>query len=178
MNILFAGGGTGGHLYPALAIARAMVRRNPAVRAHFVGARRGIERDVMPGTEFPYTLVDAHPFYRSQVWKNLQTVSGGARSWLDIRRLAASFRPRVVVATGGYASGVTLAWAAWHRVPIAQHIGDSYPGATARFFARFSHEAYLGFPEAEQFLSMLRHILSGCVQLPASHVCTCRIVCM
>ncbi len=152
VNILFAGGGTGGHLYPALAIARAMVRRNPAVRAHFIGARRGIERDVLPRTEFPHTLVDAHPLYRSEPWKNLTTIAGGARAWRDIGRLARTFRPRVVVGTGGYASGVALAWAAWHRVPIAQHIGDSHPGATARFFARFSHEAYLGFPEAEHFL--------------------------
>ncbi len=152
MNILFAGGGTGGHLYPALAIARALVRRNPAVRAHFIGARRGIERDVLPTTEFPFTLVEAHPLYRSEPWKNWKTLQGGLSSWAAVGRVAADFRPRLVVGTGGYASGVALAWAAWRRLPIVQHIGDSHPGATARFFARFSTEAYLGFPEAEFFL--------------------------
>ena len=152
MNVLFAGGGTGGHLYPAIAIARAMIRRDPSVRAHFVGARRGIERDVLPGTGFAHTLVNAHPLYRSQPWKNWQTLTGGASAWRDVGRLARTFRPRVVVGTGGYASGVALAWAAAHRVPIVQHIGDSHPGVTARFFARFTTEAYLGFPEAERFL--------------------------
>jgi UDP-N-acetylglucosamine--N-acetylmuramyl-(pentapeptide) pyrophosphoryl-undecaprenol N-acetylglucosamine transferase len=152
VNILFAGGGTGGHLYPALAIARAMVRRNAAVRPYFVGARRGIERDVLPATEFPHTLVDAHPLYRGNILRNWRTLSGAATSWGSIARLARDFKPRVVVGTGGYASGIALGYAAFHRLPIVQHIGDSHPGATARFFARFSHEAYLGFPEAEQFL--------------------------
>lgn len=152
MNVFFAGGGTGGHLYPAFAIARAMIRRDPAVRAHFLGARRGIERDVLPGTEFPHTLVDAHPFYRREWISNWKTFRGVATAWRDIGRVAADFRPDLIVGTGGYASGVALAWSAAHRVPIVQHIGDSYPGSTARFFARFSAEAYLGFPEARAML--------------------------
>ena len=77
MNVLFAGGGTGGHLYPGLAIARALIRRDPTVRAHFIGAHRGIERDVLPTTEFPFTLVDAHPLYRSAPWRNWRTLTGG-----------------------------------------------------------------------------------------------------
>ncbi|HVZ48514.1 MAG TPA: UDP-N-acetylglucosamine--N-acetylmuramyl-(pentapeptide) pyrophosphoryl-undecaprenol N-acetylglucosamine transferase [Gemmatimonadaceae bacterium] len=152
MNVLFAGGGTGGHLYPALAIARALRRREPAVRAHFIGAHRGIERDVLPTTGFPFTLVDAHPLYRSGVWRNWRTLVGGATAWRDIGRVAAQLHPDLVVGTGGYASAVALAWAAAHGVPIVQHIGDSHPGATARLFARFSTEAYLGFPEAEALL--------------------------
>lgn len=169
VHVLFAGGGTGGHLYPALAIARAMMRRNAAVRAHFVGARRGIERDVLPTTEFPHTLVDAHPLYRSGIWRNWQTIRGATSSWRDVGRLVATFAPRVVVGTGGYASGIALAWAAAHRLPIVQHIGDSYPGATARWFARFSREAYLGFPEAEFVLPRGRctyHVTGNPIEPP------------
>jgi UDP-N-acetylglucosamine--N-acetylmuramyl-(pentapeptide) pyrophosphoryl-undecaprenol N-acetylglucosamine transferase len=153
VNVLFAGGGTGGHLYPGLAIARALVRRAPGTRIHFVGAKRGIERDVLPGTEFAHTLVDAHPLYRSQPWRNWTTVTGGIAAWRAMSALGRQFDPHVVVGTGGYASGVALAWAAADGRTIVQHIGDSYPGATARWFARFSTEAYLGFPEAEQYLS-------------------------
>jgi len=158
VNVFFAGGGTGGHLYPALAIARALVRRDPAVRAHFIGARRGIERDVLPTTEFPHTLVDAHPLYRDEVWKNWRTLRGARTAWRDIGAVAGTFPPRLIVGTGGYASGVALGWAVLHRLPIVQHIGDSHPGMTARLFARFSREAYLGYPEAERFLPR-----GGCV---------------
>ena len=62
-QVWFAGGGTGGHLYPGLAIARALVRVSSA-RPFFVGAKRGIEREILPTTEFPYVLLDLHPLYR------------------------------------------------------------------------------------------------------------------
>ncbi len=65
MRILFAGGGTGGHLYPGLAIARALRRLDPTVEPFFVGALRGIERQVLPTTEFKFELLDLHPLYRS-----------------------------------------------------------------------------------------------------------------
>ena len=66
-RIVFAGGGTGGHLYPGIAIARALVRARPSIEPFFVGAQRGIERDVLPKTEFPHLLLDLHPLYRPAV---------------------------------------------------------------------------------------------------------------
>ncbi len=158
MNVFFAGGGTGGHLYPGLAIARALVALKPDARPFFIGAKRGIERDVLPSAEFPYELFDLHPIYRPKVWLNYKTLLGAAKSWNRMSTIGRDLEPRVVVGTGGYASGLALAWA-WRRgVPIVQHIGDSHPGATARLFTRISREAYLGFPEAEPFLPH-----TGCV---------------
>jgi UDP-N-acetylglucosamine--N-acetylmuramyl-(pentapeptide) pyrophosphoryl-undecaprenol N-acetylglucosamine transferase len=146
--VWFAGGGTGGHLYPGLAIARALVRLNPAVRPHFVGAERGIERDVLPATGFPHTLLDLHPLYRPRVWRNWRTLRGAAGAWNALGRLAHASPPRIVVGTGGYASGLTMLWAWRHGIPVVQHMGDAYPGLTARLSARFTTQAYLGFPEA------------------------------
>jgi UDP-N-acetylglucosamine--N-acetylmuramyl-(pentapeptide) pyrophosphoryl-undecaprenol N-acetylglucosamine transferase len=152
VNVLFAGGGTGGHLYPGLAIARALVRLDASVHPHFVGAERGVERDVLPGAGFPYTLLDLHPVYRPAVWRNWRTLRGAVSAWRGMARLGREVEPSLVVGTGGYASGAALAWA-WSRdVRVVQHIGDSHPGATARLFTRISREAYLGFPEAEQWL--------------------------
>ena len=152
LHVIFAGGGTGGHLYPGLAIARALVRRDPSVTPYFVGARRGIEREVLPHTEFEHTLLDLHPLYRPNVWENWKTLRGAASAWIAMTKLGARLQPPLVVGTGGYASGMALAWAFVQRVPIAQHIGDSHPGMTARWFTRMSREAYLGFPEAEAYL--------------------------
>jgi UDP-N-acetylglucosamine--N-acetylmuramyl-(pentapeptide) pyrophosphoryl-undecaprenol N-acetylglucosamine transferase len=158
VNVIFAGGGTGGHLYPGLAIARALAGLDPTVRSHFVGALRGIERDVLPMTEFPHTLLDLHPVYRPAVWKNWRTIRGAYSAWSGMRTLGGDLKPALVVGTGGYASGAALAWAWAHGTPVAQHIGDSHPGATARLFTRVSREAYLGFPEAERWLPH-----TGCV---------------
>ena len=148
ISVWFAGGGTGGHLYPGLAIARALVRLNADVRPHFVGALRGIERDVLPGTEFPHTLLDLHPLYRPRVWQNWKTVRGALGAWGALGALARLSRPQLVVGTGGYASGLTLVWAWRHGVRVVQQMGDAYPGMTARLSARFTDQAYLGFPEA------------------------------
>ncbi|MDP1889757.1 MAG: UDP-N-acetylglucosamine--N-acetylmuramyl-(pentapeptide) pyrophosphoryl-undecaprenol N-acetylglucosamine transferase [Gemmatimonadaceae bacterium] len=148
ITVWLAGGGTGGHLYPGLAIARALVRLRPDVRPHFVGALRGIERDVLPGTEFPHTLLDLHPLYRPHLWKNWRTVRGALGAWGALGRLRRDQGPQLVVGTGGYASGLTMLYAWRQGIPVVQHMGDAYPGMTARLSARFTTQAYLGFPEA------------------------------
>ena len=148
MRILFAGGGTGGHLYPGLAIARAVQRLAPEARPYFVGARRGIEREVLPGTGFPHLLLDLHPLYRQRPWENWRTLRGLVSAWREIGRLAAEERPRVVVGTGGYAAGAVLAWAATHGIPYAIQEQNSFAGLTVRGASRWAREVYLGFPEA------------------------------
>ena len=158
MNVVFTGGGTGGHLYPGLAIARALVRARPDVHPFFVGAARGIERLVLPTTEFPHLLLDLHPLYRPQVWKNWRTARGAVSAWRALNRLAIERKPALVVGTGGYAAGLTSVWAWQLRIPVVQHIGDAIPGITAKWSARVSREAYLGYPEAERYLPH-----SGCV---------------
>jgi UDP-N-acetylglucosamine--N-acetylmuramyl-(pentapeptide) pyrophosphoryl-undecaprenol N-acetylglucosamine transferase len=148
VRIVFAGGGTGGHLYPGLAIARELVRLDPTVEPFFVGALRGIERDVLPKSEFPHLLLDLHPLYRPAVWNNWKTVRGAITSWRKIGRMVADESPRLVVGTGGYAAGLMLAYAVVHKLPMVQQAGDSHPGITARGFARWTREIYLAFPEA------------------------------
>jgi UDP-N-acetylglucosamine--N-acetylmuramyl-(pentapeptide) pyrophosphoryl-undecaprenol N-acetylglucosamine transferase len=151
-TVLFAGGGTGGHLYPGLAIARTLVRIDPTVRPFFVGAERGIEKQVLPGTEFPHLLLDLHPLYRARPWENWRTFRGALSAWRAVAALDRRERPRMVVGTGGYAAGVALAYAVAHRIPIVQQAGDSHPGLTARAFRRWTRETYLAFPEAARVL--------------------------
>jgi UDP-N-acetylglucosamine--N-acetylmuramyl-(pentapeptide) pyrophosphoryl-undecaprenol N-acetylglucosamine transferase len=146
--VLFAGGGTGGHLYPGLAIARTLVRLEPRVQPFFIGAQRGIERTVLPASEFPHLLLDLHPLYRSRPWENWRTLRGAIGAWRELNTLAEREHPRLVVGTGGYAAGVALAYAVRHHIPIVQQAGDSHPGLTARAFKRWTREYYLAFPEA------------------------------
>ena len=151
-TVLFAGGGTGGHLYPGLAIARTLVRLDPRVSPFFIGAERGIEKQVLPGTEFPHLLLNLHPLYRARPWQNWRTLVGAASAWRAVAALVRREQPRLVVGTGGYAAGVSLAYAVVHRIPIVQQAGDSHPGLTARAFRRWTRESYLAFPEAARVL--------------------------
>jgi UDP-N-acetylglucosamine--N-acetylmuramyl-(pentapeptide) pyrophosphoryl-undecaprenol N-acetylglucosamine transferase len=162
-TVLFAGGGTGGHLYPGLAIARALVRLDPAVQPVFVGALRGIEKSVLPGTGFPHLLLDLHPLYRATPWQNWRTIRGALSAWRRLGALVRAERPAAVVGTGGYAAGVALAYAALHHIPIVQQAGDSHPGLTARAFRRWTREYYLAFPEAGRVIGgdPARHLDTG-----------------
>jgi len=148
MRVVFAGGGTGGHLYPGLAIARAVQRLRPDIQPFFVGARRGVERDVLPTTGYPHLLLDLHPLYRSAVWNNWRTVAGLVTAWRAIGTLVREERPALVVGTGGYAAGAMLAYAATHGIPLVEQTGDSMPSLTARMFSRWAREIYLSFPES------------------------------
>jgi UDP-N-acetylglucosamine--N-acetylmuramyl-(pentapeptide) pyrophosphoryl-undecaprenol N-acetylglucosamine transferase len=150
--VVFAGGGTGGHLFPALAIARALMSLAPELRPLFVGARRGVERDVLPTTEFPHELLDLHPLYRSRPWQNWKTLAGMTRGWSRISSLLRGDRPRLVVATGGYASSAMLAWATAKRVPFVLQEQNSFAGKTIQLFSRYARAVYLGFPEAQASL--------------------------
>lgn len=151
-RVLFAGGGTGGHLYPGLAIARALRQLDSRVEPFFIGARRGIERDVLPGAGFPFELLELHPLYRQRPWENWRTLRGAGSAWRRLGALCAENRPAAVVGTGGYASGAALAFAAAHGIPYAIQEQNSAAGVTVRLFSRWARELYLGFPEAARSL--------------------------
>lgn len=153
MRIIFAGGGTGGHLYPGLAIARALKKADPRVEPFFIGARRGIERDVLPQLGWAFELLDLHPLYRERPWENWKTIRGAMSAWRMIAGEVRSEPPVCVVATGGYASGLALAYATTHKIPFVLQEQNTFPGITARFFSRFAAQVHLGFPEARRHIS-------------------------
>jgi UDP-N-acetylglucosamine--N-acetylmuramyl-(pentapeptide) pyrophosphoryl-undecaprenol N-acetylglucosamine transferase len=153
MRIIFAGGGTGGHLYPGLAIARALVKVDPRVEPFFIGARRGIERDVLPQVGFAFELLDLHPLYRSRPWENWKTIRGALSAWRRIAGEVDSEHPACFVGTGGYAAGIALAYALARDIPYVLQEQNTHPGITAKFFSRFARQVHLGFPEARRQLS-------------------------
>lgn len=151
-RILFAGGGTGGHLYPALALAEAFQRRAPEAQVYFVGARRGVEARVLPERGLPHTLLPMEPIRRSQPWRNWKLAPALSQSLKGVRQVFADFDPHLVVGTGGYASGPVAGWAVVSGVPVALQEQNSYPGFTTRMLARWAGQVHLAFPEAEAHL--------------------------
>lgn len=155
-TVLFAGGGTGGHLYPALAIAHAMMELEPSISPFFIGAQRGIERDILPTSGFEFALLDLHPLYRRSLLRNYKTLYGGIGAWRAVSAIAQQARPAALVATGGYAAGISLAYAVRSRIPIFIQEQNAYPGMTVRAFSRYARQLHLGFPEARDHLKMGR----------------------
>ena len=151
-HVIFAGGGTGGHLYPALALGAALTNRDPDVQVHYVGARRGVEARVLPAQNVSHTLLPLQPIYRDRVWRNWRLVPAMAGTVIGLAKLFIRLRPSLVVGTGGYASGPAGMWAVMTAVPVAVQEQNSHPGFTTRLLARWARQVHLGFPEAARLL--------------------------
>lgn len=147
-RVLFAGGGTGGHLYPALALAAALKEVRPDVTVHFVGAQRGVEARVLPAENQPHTLLPFEPLRRSHVWENWRLIPSMIKSVLGLRKLFNEFKPQLVVGTGGYASAPACLYAVNRGVPVAIQEQNSHAGLTQRTVGRWARQVHLGFPEA------------------------------
>lgn len=156
-RVLFAGGGTGGHLYPAIALAEALQRDHTDIHVHFVGAQRGVEARVLPNEGKPHTLLPFQPLRRSRIWENWQLVPAMVRSANGLRRLFNEFKPELVVGTGGYASAPACMWALMHRIPVAVQEQNSHPGLTTRTLSRWARQIHLGFPEARRYIKPGKH---------------------
>src|SRR5438093_2443292 len=148
MRVLLAGGGTGGHLMPALALAQALREARPEVEPVLVGALRGIEAAVLPHHPFRFHLVPIEPIHRRAWWRNLRWPLVAWRSWRAVGRILAAERPAVVIGTGGYAAGPVVLRAQRAGIPTVVQEQNAFPGLTSRWLAGGARQVHLGFPEA------------------------------
>jgi UDP-N-acetylglucosamine--N-acetylmuramyl-(pentapeptide) pyrophosphoryl-undecaprenol N-acetylglucosamine transferase len=173
-HVILAGGGTGGHLYPALALGAALEARDPDVRVHYVGARRGVEARVLPTRGVPHTLLPIRGLERSALWRNWRLLPALAGTFASLARLFIRLRPALVVGTGGYASGPAGVWAVLTAIPVAVQEQNSHPGLTTRLLAKFARQVHLGFPEAADRLKPGRRTqvlaLGNPIQPPATSI--------
>jgi UDP-N-acetylglucosamine--N-acetylmuramyl-(pentapeptide) pyrophosphoryl-undecaprenol N-acetylglucosamine transferase len=145
---VFSGGGTGGHLYPALALASALTRRRPDVHPFFVGAVRGLEARVLPELGVDHLLVPVEGFRRGALLANLQVVRLLAIALAHVAQAIHRLRPQLVVVTGGYAGGPAGLVAVLTGTRLVLQEQNSMPGLTTRFLSRFAREVHLAFPES------------------------------
>jgi UDP-N-acetylglucosamine--N-acetylmuramyl-(pentapeptide) pyrophosphoryl-undecaprenol N-acetylglucosamine transferase len=143
---VIAGGGTGGHVVPAIAIGQALVARgHPPASIHFVGSRRGIEGRLVPAAGFGVTLLPGRGIARRLTWDNVGAVAGLTMAMFEAVGLMARLRPAVVVAVGGYASAASAAAATALRIPLIVAEQNAVPGLANRLAARFAAAAAVSF---------------------------------
>jgi UDP-N-acetylglucosamine--N-acetylmuramyl-(pentapeptide) pyrophosphoryl-undecaprenol N-acetylglucosamine transferase len=155
---LFAGGGTGGHLYPAIAIAEKLRALNPSAQLHFAGTARGVEAKVVPELGYPLHLTAIRGFARGRILSNLLLPFLLLFSLVQSATILLRLRPRVVVGTGGYVSGPMLFIAHLLGYPTLIQEQNSYPGVTTRLLARWVDQVHLGFAEALAFFEGQKNV--------------------
>lgn len=162
MRVIIAGGGTGGHIYPALAIAGGLRQRHPEAEILYVGTSRGMEADLVPRAGFPFTTIPVAGLKRRLSPSNLLTLWQAGQGFLASRAILHEFVPHVVVGTGGYVCGPVILAAALSRIPTLIHEQNALPGLTNRLLSRFATKTALTFIEARRHLpARARVILTG-----------------
>ena len=152
MRIVIAGGGTGGHVYPGIAVADALKRRRPDVEIVFVGTRRGVESRIVPRHGYELRTIPARGLLGSGLFGKITGLAvlaaGFVRSYLILRRL----KPGAVLATGGFVSAPAGLAARVLGIPLVVQEQNSVPGATNRLLANFAAEVHLNFAAARMHL--------------------------
>jgi len=155
---LFAGGGTGGHLYPAIAIASELRKLNPQAEIHFAGTARGVESRIVPELGYPLHRIPIRGFARRRFWINLALPFLLIWSLVQSVRVVRRVQPRVVVGTGGYVSGPILLAAHLLGRPTLIQEQNSFPGVTTRLLARWVDQVHLGFVEARPYFTGRKNV--------------------
>jgi len=147
---IIAGGGTGGHVTPALALGEVIHEAGDPVL--FVGTRRGIERRLVPEAGFELELLDSRPFVGRSAGERVRALLALARGTLRARRLLRRFRADLVIAVGGYASAAPALAARSCRLPLVLVNTDAVPGVANRLLGRLARRIFVGFPGAAEIL--------------------------
>ncbi|WP_366924819.1 undecaprenyldiphospho-muramoylpentapeptide beta-N-acetylglucosaminyltransferase [Metallumcola ferriviriculae] len=156
MRVLFSGGGTGGHIYPALAVSGALTKDYPGVELLYVGTPYGLESKLVPREGIRFKTVNVSGLKRKLsldtiVWAG-QTTGAAAQAV----KLLKEFRPDVVVGTGGYVCAPVILAAAVLRVPSILHEQNAFPGKTNRWLAPFAQKILVNFAESKQYFGRQR----------------------
>ena len=151
MKVLIAAGGTGGHIYPGVAVAKELMRRDAASEVLFVGTTRGLETKIVPENGFQLSLINSVGLKNVGIVGQLKGLAILPKSFLEARKLLKEFKPDVVVGAGGYVSGPVLLMASFMRIPTLVMDSNALPGFTNRRLARFVDKAALTFDEALPF---------------------------
>lgn len=145
--MMIAGGGTGGHLFPGIAVAEAARRRDPMTEIVFVGSPRGIEARVVPNAGFALELLPGAPLRGLGVVGKATAVGALARGTVGARALVGRFKPDAIVGLGGYASAPAVLAGKLARVPIVLLEQNAKPGMTTRLLARLADRVCVSFPD-------------------------------
>lgn len=167
LRMLISGGGTGGHIFPALSIAAAVKRRHPDAEILFVGADNRMEMERVPAAGYNIVGLPVSGFDRKRLWRNFKVLWQLWKSMRKARRIVREFGPDIAVGVGGYASGPTLKAAQKAGVPTLLQEQNSYPGVTNKMLAPKAGRICVAYEGTERFFPADRIVLTGNPVRPA-----------
>lgn len=160
-TLMIGGGGTGGHIYPAIAIAQEFVARGPDRRVVFVGTEQGLEKTIVPKAGFPVEFIRVGGLKGKGLADSVRNIFRLPLGFIQAWKLVGKYRPTVALGVGGYSSGPVLVAAALRGVPTAIHEQNAFPGLTNRVLAPFVRAVAVAFADAAPRLKRSDAVVTG-----------------
>lgn len=151
MRVIMSCGGTGGHIYPALAIADTIKMKNPEAEIMFIGTQKGMENEIVSAHGYPIESIPASGFKRKQIWKNFKTVKDVFEGYSQAKAIIKNFKPDLVMGTGGYVCGPVVRAAHKLGIKTAIHEQNAFPGMTNKILSSYADKVFLSFEESAKF---------------------------
>ena len=162
MKVIMTCGGTGGHIYPAIAIADKIKRKNPDADILFIGTQAGMENTLVPESGYPLERIAASGFNRKNIMKNVKTLHDAVKGSMQAKAILERFCPDVVIGTGGYVTGPVIREAYKKNIPVYIHEQNAVPGVANKMLERYAKNVFISFPDsAAYFKDQSKLILSG-----------------
>lgn len=151
MKVILSGGGTGGHIYPALTIADHIKKFCPETEIIFVGTTQGLEKDIIPRYGYPLKFIEVAGFRRSLSFDTIRSVGKLFTGLWDAYGIIKQEKPDLVIGTGGYVCGPIVFMAALHKIPCCIQEQNAMPGVTNKILSRYVDKVFLGYQAAAKY---------------------------
>ena len=166
MKVLFAGGGTAGHINPALAVAGYLREKEPDAQILYIGAKGGMEERLVPAAGFSFRSITVAGFQRKLNWNNVKRNAAAAvhvfTASRDARRIISEFQPDICIGTGGYVAGPVIREAIKMKIPSLIHEQNAFPGVTNKMLSKHADRTMLAVADAQKYLAEgARCVLTG-----------------
>lgn len=146
MKVIVSAGGTGGHIYPALAIINKLKEVDPKLEVLYIGTHNRMEKEIVPEKGIPFETLEIYGLYRKKIYKNVKTLTCFYKSYRKCIRIMKSFQPDLVIGVGGYATAPVILAAHKLKIKTAIHEQNSVPGASNRFLSKYVDKIMVSFP--------------------------------
>lgn len=159
MKVIVSGGGTGGHIYPALAVINEIKRRESNAEFLYIGSEKGLEKDIVEKEGITFSAVDISGFKRKISFENINTVIKFLKSVNDSKKLIKNFKPDIVIGTGGFVCGPVLYAASKLKIPTVVHEQNVIPGLTNKFLSKYVDIIAISFNGSKKYFESHKNVV-------------------
>ncbi len=161
MRVIISAGGTGGHIYPALAILDKIKEKEPNSEFLYIGTHNRMENDIVPKRNIPFKTIEIYGFYRTKIWKNFKTINCFFKGIKECKKIIKEFKPDIVIGVGGYVAGPVVYAAYKLGIKTFIHEQNTIPGKSNSFLSKYATKIGVSFKSTMKYFPVNKTVFTG-----------------